>query len=63
VAGLGPVVGLALLGIVPDRDLNDITSLLGARLIVNVLGALALVDGYRRLESTTQSSVPAVVHT
>ena len=63
VAGLGPVVGVALLGIVPDRDLNDITSLLGARLIVNVLGALARVDGFRRREPTTQSSVPAVVHT
>jgi agmatinase len=57
---MGPVVGLALLGIVPTRDLNDITSLLGARLILNVLGGLARVGGFHRHEST-QSSAPALV--
>jgi agmatinase len=39
--GLGDVVGMALTGIVPDRDLHDMTSLLGVRLILNLLGALA----------------------
>jgi agmatinase len=56
----GPVVGLALLGIVPPRDLNDITSLLGARLILNVLGALARADGFHPREAT-QPSVSALV--
>jgi agmatinase len=37
----GPVVGFDLVGIVPAHDLNDQTSLLGARLILNLVGALA----------------------
>jgi len=41
VAASGPVVGLALLGIVPSHDVNNLTSLLGARLILNALGELA----------------------
>jgi agmatinase len=39
--GVGPLVGLAVLGVTPARDLNDITSLLAARLILNVLGAVS----------------------
>jgi agmatinase len=41
VAARGPVVGFDLVGIVPAHDLNDQTSLLGARLILNLVGALA----------------------
>ena len=41
IAARGPVAGLALTGIVPDRDLHDMTSLLGARLILTLIGALA----------------------
>ena len=37
----GPVVGFDLVGIVPAHDLHDQTSLLGARLILNLVGALA----------------------
>jgi agmatinase len=40
-AARGPVAGLALVGIVPSRDHHDVTSLLGARLALNLLGALA----------------------
>lgn len=36
----GPVAGLALTGVVPARDLHDMTSLLGARLILTMIGAL-----------------------
>jgi len=41
IASRGPVVGVDLVGISPARDLHDITSLLGARLILNLVGALA----------------------
>ena len=41
IAARGPVAGLALTGVVPDRDLHDMTSLLGARLILTLIGALA----------------------
>lgn len=37
----GPVVGLDVVGIVPDADLFGMTSLLAARLILNLAGALA----------------------
>jgi agmatinase len=41
IAARGPVVGMDLVGITPARDLHDHTSLLGARLILNLIGALA----------------------
>jgi agmatinase len=41
IAARAPVVGFDLVGIVPAHDLNDQTSLLGARLILNLVGALA----------------------
>jgi agmatinase len=41
IAARGPVVGVALVGIAPATDLHDRTSLLGARLILNLVGALA----------------------
>jgi agmatinase len=41
VVARGNVVGMALTGIVREHDLNDVTSLLGVRLILNVVGALA----------------------
>jgi agmatinase len=41
IAARGAVAGLALTGIAPDRDLHGMTSLLGARLILATLGALA----------------------
>ena len=41
IAARGPVVGMDLVGIVPGRDLHDRTSFLGARLVLNLLGALA----------------------
>jgi agmatinase len=59
-AAMGPVVGLALVGIVPTRDLRDITSLLGARLILNVLAGLARADRFHRRESMP-SRPPALV--
>lgn len=40
VAARGPIAGLDLVEIVPANDVNDITSLLAARLIVDALGAL-----------------------
>lgn len=40
----GPVIGASLVGIVPAHDLHGLTSLLGARLILNLLGALAHAD-------------------
>ena len=41
IAARGGVVGFALVGIVPANDLREITSLLGVRLILNLVGALA----------------------
>jgi agmatinase len=41
IAARGPVVGLDLVGIVPAKDLHHHTSLLGARLVLNLVGALA----------------------
>jgi len=41
IAARGPVVGLDLVGIVPAKDLHDRTSLLGARLVLNLVGGLA----------------------
>jgi agmatinase len=41
VVARGEVVGMALTGIVRGHDLNDVTSLLGVRLILNLVGALA----------------------
>ncbi len=41
VAARAPVVGLDVVGISPSKDLHDVTSLLGARLILNLVGALA----------------------
>jgi len=41
IAERGPVAGIDLHGIVPSRDLNHRTSLLGARLVADLLGVLA----------------------
>jgi agmatinase len=41
VVARGDVVGMALTGIVPDHDRNQVTGLLGVRLILNLVGALA----------------------
>ena len=41
IAALGPVVGVDLVGIAPAKDHHDRTSLLGARLVLNLVGALA----------------------
>jgi hypothetical protein len=41
VAAKGPVLGVALVGIVPAHDLHARTSLLGARLLLNLVGACA----------------------
>ena len=41
IAARGPVIGMDLVGIAPARDLHHRTSLLGARLILNLIGALA----------------------
>ena len=41
IAGKGRVLGMDLVGIAPGRDFVDQTSLLGARLILNLVGALA----------------------
>jgi len=48
----GPIAGLALTGVVPTCDFHDRTSLLGARLIVTLIGALAHA---RRLGATEPS--------
>jgi agmatinase len=41
IAARGPVVGMDLVGIAPAKDLHGRTSLLGARLVLNLVGALA----------------------
>jgi arginase family enzyme len=41
IAALGPVAGVSLVGIAPARDHHDRTSLLGTRLLLNLVGALA----------------------
>lgn len=41
IAALGRVVGMDVVGIAPSRDLHGLTSLLGVRLSLNLLGALA----------------------
>jgi agmatinase len=41
IAALGPVGGVALVGLVPAKDHHDRTSLLGTRLLLNLVGALA----------------------
>jgi len=41
IAARGPVVGVDLVGIAPAMDLHDRTSLLGTRLVLNLVGALA----------------------
>jgi agmatinase len=41
VAARAPVVGVSLTGIVPAHDPGGLTSLLGVRLVLNLLGALA----------------------
>jgi agmatinase len=41
IAAKGNVVGLDFTGVAPARDTNDMTSQLGVRLILNLLGALA----------------------
>ena len=41
VAAKGIVVGMDFTGVAPARDTNDMTSLLGVRLILNLAGALA----------------------
>ena len=50
----GPIAGLALTGVVPTCDFHDRTSLLGARLIVTLIGALAHAGRF----GTTQPSSP-----
>jgi hypothetical protein len=52
-----------LVGITPARDLHDRTSLLGARLILNLLGALAhagRIGGGSDLAETRRRAAPAV---
>jgi agmatinase len=41
IAALGPVAGVSLVGIAPAKDMHDRTSLLGTRLVLNLVGALA----------------------
>jgi agmatinase len=41
IAATAPVIGLDVVGIVPTQDLHDMTSLLAARLVLNLVGALA----------------------
>jgi len=41
IAARAPVAGLDVVGISPANDLHDMTSLLGARLVLNLVGALA----------------------
>jgi agmatinase len=41
IATLGPVAGVALVGVAPAKDHHDRTSLLGTRLVLNLVGALA----------------------
>jgi len=55
IAAAAPVVGFDLVGISPTKDLHGITSLLGARLILNLVGALAHTGRLGRLETGTGS--------
>jgi agmatinase len=43
IAARGAVAGVSLVGIAPAKDLHDRTSLLGTRLVLNLVGALAHV--------------------
>jgi agmatinase len=63
IAARGPVIGMDLVGITPARDLHDRTSLLGARLILNLLGALAhagRIGGGSDLAEARRRAAPAV---
>jgi agmatinase len=57
IAARGPVIGASLVGIVPANDLNDMTSLLGVRLLLNLIGALA---HERRLGPETRAAVGCI---
>ncbi len=56
IAARAPVVGLDLVGISPAKDLHDMTSLLGARLILNLLGALAHAGRIGTVDGTAAAS-------
>jgi agmatinase len=56
IAAGGPVAGVSLVGIAPVRDLHDRTSLLGTRLVLNLLGALAHAG---RLDPASTAAVGA----
>ncbi len=53
IAAKAPVVGFDLVGISPAKDLHGITSLLGSRLILNLVGALAHTGRVQTLEDGT----------
>jgi agmatinase len=52
----GPVIGVSLVGIVPAHDLHGLTSLLGARLVLNLLGVLARADRLPVRQSATAAA-------
>ena len=56
IAARAPVVGLDLVGISPAKDLHDMTSLLGARLILNLVGALAHAGRIGAMDGTAAAS-------
>jgi hypothetical protein len=55
------VAGLALTGVVPARDLHDMTSLLGARLILTMIGALVHAGRLGKMDDDAWAIMPARV--
>ena len=56
IAARAPVVGIDLVGISPAMDLHDMTSLLGARLLLNLVGALAHAGRIGAVDGTGAAS-------
>jgi agmatinase len=56
ISARAPVVGIDLVGISPARDLHDTTSLLGARLLLNLVGALAHAGRIGAVDGTGAAS-------
>lgn len=63
IAARRQIIGIDLLGIVPARDTNNMTSLLGARLVLDLLGAMAHRGELGRDGSTVQSATTATAAT
>lgn len=61
IAARAPVAGLAVVGISPANDLHDLTSLLAARLILNLVGALAHAGRIGHADDADAARQPTLV--